>query len=246
MLLAYGLNFHRSGTSAAQFGAVGVTISKSFLRAAIVPRLRYVSIRGREDKFTKIAQCFSDYLNGDVLDVGCDARHLSSLVQGRYVGVDIAGFPDIQLNVEEGLPFCNRCFDTVVAFDVLEHCDRIHFVFDELCRVARSYVVIGLPNMYEWSFRVMFLLGKKLSGKYGLDAQGITDRHRWLFGLSEARSFVRTRGEKNGFNLVEEALAFFAYRRVLARMINTLGRILTPRGASLFAYSYWAVLKRDE
>lgn len=211
-----------------------------------MPPLRYVSFRGRKDKLAEVAQLFSDYLKGDVLDVGCDARHLSSLVQGRYVGVDIAGSPDIQVNVEEGLPFCNRSFDTVVAFDVLEHCDRIHFVFDELCRIARSYVVIGLPNMYEWRFRLMFLLGMKLSGKYGLSSEPSADRHRWLFSLNEAREFVQERGAKNGFRVCEEALGYYGYRRCLPKLLTKLGKTIGPAWASLFAYHYWANLKHND
>jgi hypothetical protein len=91
----------------------------------------------------------------------------------------------------------------------LEHLDNIHYAFDELCRVARRYVIIGLPNMYEWRFRVMFLMGKRLSGKYGLPVEPPQDRHRWLFSLKEARCFVQERALKLGFkylNYVRKSL----------------------------------------
>src|SRR5262245_18640167 len=133
-----------------------------------MPKLGFITFRGREDKMAEVAAIFSNYLSKDVLDVGCDAKYLASAVQGHYVGIDIQGTPDIQANVETGLPFHNKTFDTVLAFDVLEHCDCLHHVFDELCRVSRSHLIIGLPNMYEWHFRAMFALGKNLSGKYGL------------------------------------------------------------------------------
>ena len=207
--------------------------------------LRYVVFRGREDKLAAVAKLFSNYLVGDVLDVGCDAKHLSRSVQGRYVGVDIAGSPDIHVNLEDNLPFRDKSFDTVVAFDVLEHLDRLHFAFDELCRVSRSYLIIGLPNMYEWRFRAMFLLGKRLSGKYGLSCEPPTDRHRWLFSFEEARSFVRQRGAKNGFTVAEEVVGYYDYRRLMPKLVTILGKILATKGVSLFACRYWAVLKSE-
>lgn len=206
---------------------------------------QYAAFRGREDKLLEVNRLFSRYLQGDVLDVGCDAKYLSTLVQGRYVGVDMSGAPDVKVNVEAGLPFYDKSFDSVTAFDILEHCDRIHFVFDELCRVSRAYVLIGLPNMYEWSFRLSFVLGKKLSGKYGLPADPPLDRHRWLYDLDDARTFVRQRGTQNGFTLVEEAFAYYLYRRLLGRLITAVGRLLAPRAASVCIYHHWAVLKRD-
>jgi SAM-dependent methyltransferase len=202
--------------------------------------------RGREDKLAVAAQLFSNYLTGDVLDVGCDAKHLSHFVQGRYVGVDITGAPDIRVNLEDRLPFRAGSFDTVVAFDVLEHLEQLHFAFDELCRISRSYLIVGLPNMYEWRFRAMFLLGKRLSGKYGLSCEPPIDRHRWLFSFEEARSFVRRRCAKNGFIVAEEVVGYYDYRRLMPKLVTVLGKILAPRGVSLFACRYWALLKSED
>ncbi len=208
--------------------------------------MKYATFRGREDKLAEVGRLFSDYLKGDVLDVGCDAKFLSHMVQGKYVGVDLSGSADIQVDVEAGLPFQDNTFDAIVAFDILEHCDRIHFVFDELCRVSRSYLIIGLPNMYEWHFRLVFLLGKDVSGKYGLKSEPPTDRHRWLFNLNDARDFLRQRAIRNGFSVIEEALGYYGYRRFVPKLVTRIGRLLGDRAASLFAYHYWAVLKRDD
>lgn len=202
--------------------------------------------RGREDKLFEAARLFDSYLKGDVLDVGCDAKHLSEKIQGRYVGIDVGGAADIRVNLEAGLPFHDKSFDAVVAFDVLEHCERIHFVFDELCRVSRCHIIIGLPNMYEWHFRLVFLLGKGLGGKYGLPPEVPADRHRWLFKLNDARRFVRERGAKQGFSVSEEALGFYKYQRFVPKFITLLGRLLKPHAASLFAYHYWAVMTCED
>lgn len=184
--------------------------------------MKVVQFRGREDKLVLLGKIFLDYLQGSVLDVGCDRRSLSQVVTGPYLGVDISGTPDVVVNVEHGLPFRDRSFDTVVAFDILEHLDNIHYVFDELCRVAQRYVIIGLPNMYEWRFRVMFLMGKRLSGKYGLPVEPPQDRHRWLFSLKEACCFVQERALKSGFKLREEIIGYYSYRQLLPRAIILL------------------------
>lgn len=95
------------------------------------------------------------------------------------------------IDLEQGLPFKDKSFDTVVAFDVLEHLENIYKAFDGLYPVAKGYVFIGLPNMYEWRFRLLFVLRRKLSGKYGLPPEAPKDRHRWLFSLDEARECLR-------------------------------------------------------
>lgn len=208
---------------------------------------RYLTFHGRADKLIEVASVFHNYLNGVILDIGCDTKTLSTLMEGRfrkYIGIDFIGKPDIFVDLEDGIPFHAESFDTVVALDVLEHCDLIHSVFDELCRVSKEYVIIGLPNMYEWHFRAMFFLGRGLSGKYGLPIDPPIDRHRWLFGLDEARKFVRQRASAAGFSIIDEILAYYDYRRLLPKLITGIGRILTPRCASLFAYHYCVVLKR--
>ena len=129
------------------------------------PGVSTMRFHGREDKIESLGRHFSSILVGRVLDVGCDAGHLHHLVRGWWVGLDFAGAPTVRGNLDDGLPFSSASFDTVIALDVLEHCDRIHFVFDELCRVCQKSLVVALPNMYEWHFRLRFLAAKKLGGK---------------------------------------------------------------------------------
>jgi len=118
---------------------------------------KHILFRGREDKLNIIATIFRPDLAGHVLDVGCDQRYLQRFINGRYVGIDISGKPDVVVNVENGIPFADRSFDTVVAMDSLEHVENVHSAFDNVCRVSKKFIIIGLPNMYEWRFRLYFL-----------------------------------------------------------------------------------------
>lgn len=205
-----------------------------------------IVFRGRKDKLEIVARTFCDYFRGDVLDVGCDQRFLERWVGGKYVGIDIGGSPSLCADITLGLPFKSQSFDAVVCFDVLEHIDNIHYVFDELCRVSRSFVIVGLPNMYEWRFRLAYLFGKTLSGKYGLPPDEPPDRHRWLFSLREAVRFVNARAAKNGFKVVKELNGYYRYRRILPQLVTVSGIRLGKRFANLFAYHYWALLERTD
>lgn len=207
--------------------------------------LKRFVFRGREDKLAEVARRFPQLLAGDVLDVGCDARFLEPNIQGHYAGVDIRGRPDLFVDLESDLPLRTRSFDTVLAFDILEHLNRIHTAFDELCRVSRTHVIIGLPNLYEWRFRLMFLLGQGLGEKYGLQAKPPEDCHRWVFGLREAREFVRRRALENGFKLAEECLGYYRYQRPAARILMAMGWLAAPRASYLFASHYVAVVRRN-
>lgn len=204
-----------------------------------------VLYRDRAGRLTRLAGLFGRYLTGSVLDVGCDVRHLARLVPGDYVGVDIAGRPDICVDLEWPLPFANGSFETVVCIDTLEHVDRLHRAFDELCRVSRDYVIVGLPNELEWFQRLGLLIGH-FSGKYGLPTTRPADRHHWIFGLADVLNFVEKRGEANGFHVIREVYAYRGWRRWPALMLSVVGCLLAPCGAGLLAKAYWVVLARYE
>lgn len=204
----------------------------------------WVEFRGRTDKLFIMAQLFRDYLRGRVLDLGCDTKALREFISGTYIGVDFIGKPDIQSDLTYGIPIKDQAVDCVVAMDVLEHLDDIHYAFDEICRVSRKYAIIGLPNLYEWSFRLKFLMGKRLSGKYGLPLEPPTDRHRWLFSLREAREFIYVRAQKNGFMPIREVYGFYKYKKIIPKLLARIGRLFGERGVNLWAYHYWVVLER--
>ncbi|MBU2540174.1 class I SAM-dependent methyltransferase [Patescibacteria group bacterium] len=170
--------------------------------------------KNREEKAKWIVHQFDSIFKeiGSVLDIGCDEKHLEKILSKKikYVGIDNFGKPDISFDLDkkEGLPFKKNNFDLVFCADVLEHLENIHFVFDELCRISKKYIIISLPNPFLGIFTI--LLGKKYSivtekqkefGKYlkfyGLPLERPKDRHRWFFNNEESVDFVRYRSEKN-------------------------------------------------
>ena len=139
-----------------------------------------------------INQHFENY---SLLDLGCRTMDLKPLLNSckEYHGTDfVAGDGVFECNLEDGLPqFEDNFFDIVTALDVLEHLEHAHKALDEALRVAKKAVFVSLPNMYYIKFRLNFLIGKGLSGKYVFPAQPIMDRHRWVLSFHEAVNFIQ-------------------------------------------------------
>ena len=159
------------------------------------------------DKARCIVASFPDAWRGSVLDVGCRGGELRQALKGTdiiYRGLDIAAPADIVADLDEGIPLPVDDVEVIVALDVLEHTDDIYSAFRELCRVARTCIIISLPNNYELSARLKHLRGRPVSGKYGLPVEPPGDRHRWFFSMSDARAFCQRRARLEGWTLTDE------------------------------------------
>jgi 2-polyprenyl-3-methyl-5-hydroxy-6-metoxy-1,4-benzoquinol methylase len=64
------------------------------------------------------------------------------------------------------LPFPDRAFDVVTSFRLLPHCDRWELLVGELCRVARTLVIVDYPTIESVNKVAPALFGakKKLEG----------------------------------------------------------------------------------
>ena len=163
----------------------------------------------RDDKAGFVYKKYKALLGGSVLDVGADAMFLKKHVTrggGQYVGVGLGEGIDHELDLEKSpLPFDDDQFDTVLCLDVLEHLESIHFMFSELSRCARTNIIIALPN--PWSdFFVGILFDRFQTSPmkfYGLPIEPPRDRHRWFFGLKDAKEFLKYSAKKYGYNITQ-------------------------------------------
>ncbi|MGD0078590.1 MAG: class I SAM-dependent methyltransferase, partial [Sedimentisphaerales bacterium] len=167
----------------------------------------YANFHERTDRSKYIFEKFQKYLGKKVLDVGCDEAILKTLAKNiDYTGIDVAGKPDIVLDLEkiERLPFDDASFDCVICSDVLEHLDNLHFMFSELIRVTRAYAIVSWPNAWAVA-RVSIQRGTGSFKHYGLPPEKAADRHKWFFNLSEAENFVCCNvANKSDLELVEQ------------------------------------------
>lgn len=165
---------------------------------------------GRQDKSDYVFDKYGELLKGSILDVGADAMYLKSKVEkggGQYTGIGFGDAVDLEIDLDHSsLPFDDKSFDTVACFDVLEHLEKIHFVFKEICRVSKKHVIISLPNCY----RAFFLMLKNRDYSpgvhikfYGLPSVPPDDRHRWFFSIPEARAFLEYNAEKQGYRILQ-------------------------------------------
>jgi len=74
------------------------------------------------------------YCYGKILNVGCGGLHIPEAVN---LDKDPKCKPDIIADFHQ-LPFKDSQFDTVLAFDVIEHTDRPEVLINEMKRVAKS------------------------------------------------------------------------------------------------------------
>lgn len=186
-----------------------------------------------------------------VLDIGARDGRL-----GRHIGLsctlvtlDLGVAPGVGVvgTLEVGLPFRSRSFDTVLALDVLEHVDKMLPAFRETMRVARSNVVIALPNTYELSGRLRYLAGRPLSSKYHLSdraAEG-SDRHRWVFTPGEAERFVERNAVAAGFEVTDVRYLTLGYSSLPLRASQAILERLQI-GKTLFGGTIVFYLRRRQ
>ena len=137
-------------------------------------------------------------LNGDkILDLGCRNMILKKYLNGNFIykGLDYISEKSTDIdfinhNLEKGLPNNLETVDSIVALDVLEHIENIHYVYSELFSKVTKLVIIALPNMGYYKFRFNFLFTGVLSGKYIFSDNKTLDRHRWIPNYQTIDKFI--------------------------------------------------------
>lgn len=188
-----------------------------------------------------INENYSDY---SLLDMGCRTMALKPYLNDckEYFGADLMPAEGvIECNLEDGLPNLeDNSYDVVVALDVLEHLENIHHTFKEALRVAKKAVIISLPNMFYIEFRLRFLMGNGLSGKYNFPINPILDRHRWVLSYTDAVNFVAENAK--GYEVIEKKIIPERGRTKL--IVEPLQNWAGDKWPDLFAYGSLFMIKK--
>lgn len=210
----------------------------------MMEKIEIVSFNTRRDRTLFVAKRFANYLKERVLDVGCYEAPLRELLpKGNYVGVDMAGSPDVQLNLDaaERLPFEDKMFPTVISIETLEHLENFHRTFDELIRVSSNYVIVSLPNCWR-DARRMVEQGLGEFAHYGLPPEKPLDRHRWFFSYEQARNFLHGMKAKHKLEIVE-IFGTEQPRNLLVRALRHL-RYSDIAYANRYVQTIWVVFAK--
>ncbi|HSP05883.1 MAG TPA: class I SAM-dependent methyltransferase [Acidobacteriota bacterium] len=184
-------------------------------------RRELVRFRHRVDRPAYIGQRFHSYLNGTILDVGCDQAVLKGILgPDRYTGIGLTEEASVKADLErtDHLPFRDAEWNTVICLDTLEHLNNFHAMCDELFRVAGEYVIISLPNCWVQARRSI-ARGAGSIWQYGLAPEAPQDRHNWFFNTEEAYNFFVSLTHKQGLDAEIVELVALENRRPLINRI---------------------------
>jgi hypothetical protein len=111
-------------------------------------------------------------------------------------------------------------------------------------RVAQRHVLISLPNCWT-AARQRVTRGKGKIGHYGLPPMRPADRHKWFFGLTEARDFAVAMARQHGLRIVELRVSEKP-RPALVRWLRRLRHPQRERYLNLYAHTLWILFERDD
>ena len=146
-----------------------------------------------------------------ILEIGVGDKVFGSFIKNNtnihYQSLDVASDlnPDIVGSVSS-IPCEKESFDTVCAFEVLEHLpfDKLTLSLDEMLRVSRGKVVISIPHFgppIKFSLKIPFLPEVKLSFKIPFyKKHEFNGEHYWEVGkrgysLNKVISEIEKRGK---------------------------------------------------
>lgn len=118
---------------------------------------------------------------GLMLELGIGSGELAKRLRARRVRVVTADIdprlrPDVACSITS-LPFRDRAFDRVLAFEVLEHVplDLLPSAVREVCRAAADGVIVSVPEKKD---RIKTFISLHILGRKWQDPQ-----HHWELGL---------------------------------------------------------------
>lgn len=165
-------------------------------------------------KRVPVVQSFVGRRGGRLLDLGCHGGYLTAIIsqtsQAAVTGIDISEdaiiyarrqSPEITFlvgDLQQPLPFSERSFETVTAFDVLEHIPRLGQVLSEIHRVLvpDGRLVLGVPRDTRL-FRIVWRWWTKIRGMVWQDV------HVHDFTSDDLQRLAR----EHGFELVRQHIS---------------------------------------
>lgn len=157
-----------------------------------------------------------------VLDIGCGnskkyfKRHFKN-----YIGVDLKN-ADINQDLEKNpkLNLADKSFDCVVLSQILEHLTTAKTVAEEAKRIAKKYILVGLPNDFTLLSKLNFL--RKTAPPNKIDV--VKTPHLSKYGLKDCDKFVQKFfGDYDShFYVFHPRISWFPFGNLLASLFPSM------------------------
>ncbi|HLC86292.1 MAG TPA: class I SAM-dependent methyltransferase [Candidatus Nanoarchaeia archaeon] len=179
--------------------------------------------------------------NKKLLDIGCFTGYLIKKLKQKnneVYGVDISqkavdaarkkGLNCFQGDVDKGLEFKDKNFDTIVMGEIIEHIFDTDKVVREIKRMLKDkgHLVITTPNIASLNRRIRLLLGKNPYidiGTLNDNNKTTASGHIRYFTFDTLKILL----ERNGFKVVEKTSDVFLLKSLrsykLAKLFPTFG-----------------------
>lgn len=174
-----------------------------------------------------------------ILDVGCGPKRIKKHISGNvvYKGVDAKDGEDIiGVDLEKGLlPLKDNEYDSVFCLDVLEHLDNPVPLVKEILRVSKNEIIISLPNMYHWMFRLKYLFfGSLPQNIYGFsNSKAIDlDRHKWVTSYKDSINFI-----KENFQGYPVSIGLYIFRHNRFKFMKIIDKFMVKFFPAMFSYT---------
>lgn len=156
-----------------------------------------------------------------VLEIGVGGKVIGNYLKNNtkiiYSSLDLAEElqPDAIGSIEN-MPFKNKSFDLVCAFEVLEHLpfDRFPGVLSELNRVSRKWVVISLPHWgrhFAIDIRLPLIKRIKAQIKFSImpPQHNFNGEHHWEIGKRNyPLKLIKEKIKAANFDIIKDYIAF--------------------------------------
>ena len=137
-----------------------------------------------DDKFYLVKKLLKD-CQGSLLDLGSRDQLLKNFINDKinYEGCDMTQNDEktnILVNLENELPFNDNSYDYVTILDVAEHLEDPFSLIKKCEKIYRKKLLIVLPNVAYYEFRLKYLITGNLGSKYHFSGKKTDDRHKWF------------------------------------------------------------------
>ena len=195
-----------------------------------------------DNKFIVIKKILENE-RGSLLDIGCRNQILKKFLNKdiNYSGADVTqneNSTNLIIDLNSNLNFENESYDFVTALDVLEHIDEPLKIIKKCLNIAKSKVIINLPNVAYYEFRLRLLFKGDLGSQYHFSGKKKDDKHTWFTNYENINLFFKKNFDKY------EIVPVFKTRNKL-KFLFLIEKFLYKVFPNLFCWSLIIILKRE-